>query len=601
MPVVKHVSGPMAGTDTQIDPRTQRITFGRSLDCEIVYPPEFTEVGRKHFALERKPNGRWVVDLFGDFVAINGVPADPGTIVPPDALIELGRRGGTSFKFSPEAFTDNMLPTMAGEQDIGARGMASQARGRAELARKVAIGGIIVALIGAIAGGYSYWKVSPLEAAMIDHDKKLTKLAQETIGPEVRQQVERSAYLVVAKDPKGQLVGMGTAWPVRSTRGKRVLATNAHVAEIRDQLPQGFSLAVVAPAQGGTKGQIYDVVEHELHPGYRVFDQFGGRDAIRVPLVNGMSQPVRIGYGTYDVGLLTVSQDLPDNAMLDIADDTELKALAAGDPIGLAGYPQDSVDNSVTLVLGAVPKFQSGNVTALTDYFYLPAPFEQARFIHVGMAGSGGQSGSPVVNAKGHVVALFNLGSASQARINGAQRADLVRSLLERRADAEIERDRKYWDAQLARFKTGADDMVAEVLQQQKPTPNASPKEAQAWNGKMGSEHKTQIKETTVRRISQKMKLKPNGRYTFVLYGTNLTPVGLSLKVGDNIVGEQIGPRMPAITFPSAGASNSAEAEAELVIFTADTDMWYVLRAYEWQIPPGESPAPVGRIRPPGS
>jgi hypothetical protein len=116
----------------------------------------------------------------------------------------------------------------------------------------------------------------------------------------------------------------------------------------------------------------------------------------------------------------------------------------------------------------------------------------------------------------------------------------------------------------------------------------------------MGSEHKTQIKDTTVRRISQKMKLKPNARYTFVLYGTNLTPVGLSLKVGDNIVGEQIGPRMPAITFPSGGASISAEAEAELVIFTADTDMWYVLRAYEWQIPPGETPG-GGRIKPPGS
>src|SRR5438093_4958149 len=104
MLIIRHRTGPLAGKEQRLEPKSDRVTFGRDPNaCEVVYPPDETLVARRHFALVRKPSGEWTFELFGDpFVAVNGEPADVGEAVHSGAVIELGRRGGPSFEVKLE-------------------------------------------------------------------------------------------------------------------------------------------------------------------------------------------------------------------------------------------------------------------------------------------------------------------------------------------------------------------------------------------------------------------------------------------------------------------------------------------------------------------
>src|SRR5579884_1073352 len=148
MIVVRHLTGPRAGTVDRLDARLDRIVFGRRESCDVVFPPEETIVAREHFALVRKPPGpagHWTVELFGEpFVAVNGVAADPGQRLPPDATFELGRRGGPSFTVhvEPDPAADTLPLTETQEQDEGARHAAARAGSAAAVARRITVVGI---------------------------------------------------------------------------------------------------------------------------------------------------------------------------------------------------------------------------------------------------------------------------------------------------------------------------------------------------------------------------------------------------------------------------------------------------------------------------
>src|SRR5258707_978710 len=83
MLIVRHLTGPLAGKEERIDPKSDRVTFGRDpAACDVVYPPDATMISRRHFALVRKPSGEWTFDLFGDpYVGVNGTTADQSQAV----------------------------------------------------------------------------------------------------------------------------------------------------------------------------------------------------------------------------------------------------------------------------------------------------------------------------------------------------------------------------------------------------------------------------------------------------------------------------------------------------------------------------------------
>ena len=70
---ITHLEGPLAGQEQHFSDSVEVIMFGRSPDCQVVYPPECTEIGRKHFALRRNPPGDYTVELVATrYVEIDG-------------------------------------------------------------------------------------------------------------------------------------------------------------------------------------------------------------------------------------------------------------------------------------------------------------------------------------------------------------------------------------------------------------------------------------------------------------------------------------------------------------------------------------------------
>ena len=100
---IKHIEGNLAEGQTKeqtFGDRVDTITFGRERDCQVVYAPEYTVVGKRHCQLVRQVTGDYRVNLLGQrYVEINGVPADNNTVVPDGAVVRLGDpKNGPSFK-----------------------------------------------------------------------------------------------------------------------------------------------------------------------------------------------------------------------------------------------------------------------------------------------------------------------------------------------------------------------------------------------------------------------------------------------------------------------------------------------------------------------
>jgi hypothetical protein len=115
MIIIRHRTGPLAGLEQQLEPRADRIVFGRDPnDCDVLYPPEATMVARRHLALVSKPSREWTIEPFADRVALNGVPAELGAVVHSGAVIELGAAGGPSFEVFIPVETDMVEKTLGG-------------------------------------------------------------------------------------------------------------------------------------------------------------------------------------------------------------------------------------------------------------------------------------------------------------------------------------------------------------------------------------------------------------------------------------------------------------------------------------------------------
>lgn len=433
MIIIRHLSGPRAGTEDRPDPKLNRIVFGRRESCDVVYPPEETIIAREHFALVRKPPnpaGHWTIELFGEpFVAVNGIAAEPGQRLPGDAKFELGRHGGPSFTVHVEADTaaDNLPVTALQEEDEGARAAAARAGTSAKSARRIAAVGAGAAVIALAVAAYIFLQPPP-----------------QGISPAIRAQLLRAAFHV--ETPEGD----ATAFPI----GPHTFGTNAHVGALFEGLHPGEHMIVRAP---GPNGKTYQVVAAKLHPGYAAFTAFLARDVLR----SKFAEITEID--GYDVATLTVKERLPADTILPLATTAELRTLKAGTELATAGYPVEGIIGARAQQYGATPEYHTGAVTNLTDFFFLPTDFAHEQLIHDSVPVAGGASGSPIVDASGHVVALvssgnlFSLGShqprmPNAVMINYAQRVDMLKELLNGHLAQDFAADQKYWAKKFAVF-----------------------------------------------------------------------------------------------------------------------------------------------------
>lgn len=268
-----------------------------------------------------------------------------------------------------------------------------------------------------------------------------------------------SVYLVILRPPKGDPVGEGTAWAV----GKGLLATNSHVAEVFKKLKPGVEMIVRSTTRPPQDLRVYDVT---LHPGYgewqRAVEARPPGDAGEPPGIHQLP-------GACDVALLKVREADRLAAPLPLATDPTLRSLKAGDEIGLVGFPMENVVGGGANVAQPEPTTQMGHVTAITDYFLKAGTTGHEHLVQHNLPVTGGASGSPILNAAGEVVAVLYAGNIVVVKmygpegssiqrtpaaigINYGQRADLVRELVDGRAEREQAARTKQWEQALKDF-----------------------------------------------------------------------------------------------------------------------------------------------------
>ncbi len=591
MLIIRHLTGPLAGREDRIEPNLDRVMFGRQLDCRVSYPADAAIVARRHFALARKASGDWTFDLFGaPYVAVNGVAADPGAKLPNGAVIELGKRGGPSFKvlIEAEARSDNMPVTETQAEDASPRTMA-------RWATRVAAVGVVLALAAGAGAGYYYYRSSSdavrLGRAINGLVEAGTREANLRIGSDVRTRLPRSVHLVVLRDAQGRETAAGTAWPV----GPHWLGTNAHVAELCEKLTPGEAMVVRAP---GPAGKAYAVTEYRLHPGYRAFKSFIINDPPFIQAFRG--GPAGVGYeavgfnlAAYDVALLRVNEDLPADETLELATPDELEALSIGNPLATAGYPMEGIVGNQKQVIRASPEFHVGTSTGLTDFFSLPAEFEQRLMVHHDLPAVGGQSGSPMAGPSGRVVALLNSGNIimqeggkrapSAALINYAQRSDMLRDLLGGEAQTKLDADQKYWAKQMALFKRGIDVIIPAILAEfKKKNANAASTLVSDQAFTLGGESRVKKPngEAFQRQRSHAVSLIGGSDYTLVAYAFGAANIELYLMDNKQLLAQTKDMKW----FPAISHRPASDGEATLyVVSPEDRDVTYSLRVYKWE------------------
>src|SRR5512134_3067572 len=98
---IRHLDGPLSGRTQTFGDDKARIVFGRDpAQSDVVWPPDFTAVGRQHFALV-KTTGGYRFELGDNPVLIDGRPAYQDQYLEGTHELQLGDENGP--RFSAEA------------------------------------------------------------------------------------------------------------------------------------------------------------------------------------------------------------------------------------------------------------------------------------------------------------------------------------------------------------------------------------------------------------------------------------------------------------------------------------------------------------------
>jgi S1-C subfamily serine protease len=160
--------------------------------------------------------------------------------------------------------------------------------------------------------------------------------------------------------------------------------------------------------------------------GTAIVTQNDSRGATRFRIVAMTSHPAyqRVGKGadSPDVGLLRIAGRVPQTVAL--ANDAELRAIGPGDDAYVIGFPgrvMDPLSPSATFLQGRV-----GRVRGLDEEATTP---DRAVLIQHDAVTRGGNSGSPIFNQYGHVIAIHaaHIDDEDDVTIDG-RKAKVVRS-----------------------------------------------------------------------------------------------------------------------------------------------------------------------------
>lgn len=505
--IVRHMDGQFEGRTQTFDDDVETILIGRDPStCQIALPPDARMAGREHCTLARV-RGRYLIDMDADRrVTLDGWQMlERGSSLPDSCELQIGPDGP---KLKLLATRHSGIASTADQQmdegDVVRR--ASRAATELEVqdvaeqagsSRRIgAIAGVIAVLavaIGAVVFFVMQGDVEDLQIADAQQGQDIESLEGRTdeieddlivLGadlPEIMEAARNSVFLVVFRGADGGETGVGTAFVVASG----TLATNAHVANWFDRLGEGESLVLRSAAEDGADPVDIVVTGTNNHPGYAAFSELW-RDYVPVRLNASKGvDPVRSAGSACDLALLTVSPSATLGPALPMATTEHQAALTPGHAVASVGFPMEGMAMEGVNIRRPVPQSQIGRVTALTTFFNTSedetefGPGQRNILLQHSIPGTGGASGSPIINGAGEVVGVLsavNFALVDGQRIptgvgvNYAQRATLLEELLQGEAAMRLQDRLVMWSAavqqlydsgRIVRGEGGIDTVVA--------------------------------------------------------------------------------------------------------------------------------------------
>jgi len=599
---IKHLTGNLA--EGQPEEQTfgdsvDTITFGRERDCQVVYAPEYTVVGKRHCQLLRQVTGDYRVNLLGQrYVEINGVPAENNAVVPNGAVVRLGDpKDGPSFKVEIAKQVADLPDTRPQPKVKSWRESMTDTR---------RLGTVVASVLGlVIAGSITYFmlRTTSLEDQIAQANAAASARAQKEFSEATVARLEAAVYLVAKQEDQSE-EAEGTAWAF----APNLLATNAHVTQALLGHEDEFFL--VGP--DGTHIKIKKVVSH---PGYLAFGKY---KTTQGTTRYGNFTPLDL-INEYDVGIIEIdpSTPLPVDAKtgqpvtLELASDEQLQNLAPGTPVASVGFPVENLVGSATATK-APATLHFGFISSLTDVFMCRTDPAQRLLIQHSVPVTGGASGSPLIDPSGKVIGIVNGGNTtvmksedsvtgkarapSAALINFAQRVDLLRELAEGKAADELATDETYWDKTAAQF----DDYFQVAVKTFEDLARQRYKVGEGQDTLMGN-GVLDAGETKSFKLVQKtytLQAVPGRVYGFIADAEGGVPIGINIKKEgtDEFLRDAKDPRQSSELelAPTAWVTVSEPTTLDVIVWSLVTQpAKFALHAYSWEEPKTSSASPA--------
>ena len=452
--------GKLAGQVKTFPDELEIITIGRNPDrCQVIFPPDETHVGREHCALKRSL-GRYRLLLNGeDRVLVNGREGYHEEELPASADLRLGPAGPQIVVTTSDA-SGLPLTVARGAHQPGVGTMLQRDKKRSNRGVAIAILSLIAVIIAAKIG-YDLHQKTVADLAETNTDAKNTAAELAKTAPDIADHlraIKGSVYLVVVRNIAGNETSCGTAWVIAN----QTLVTNGHIGEIFNrEIGPTETMFVRSPTN---PPHDFVVNSATIHPGFHDFDKLVRARLPSLADYSASGQTPITNILACDVALLsTLGADLA--PAIPLASDDEINSLKVGDVIGMVGYPSENINGHNTA--NPEPSTQVGRIARQTDFFMrTDGPIDDQQLIHHSVPETGGSSGSPIINADGKVIAINSAASfmslPNGARIpiavglNFAQRADLIRELLDHRADDNQKARHDRWQQELGKYTLGA-------------------------------------------------------------------------------------------------------------------------------------------------
>ena len=426
----------------RFDDTAERVVFGTNpTRCQVVFATRSREVAPEHCGLERVLGAyRWVLNGT-HAVYVDGVRVTEGDLLPPHGTLRLGARGPRIF-FSHGANAEVPTVRPLGRLRLGAARV--QELGRHVQLNRLALVVVALVLLVVTAGGAMAISRVGGGGGGLDDETRL-RAALDRAAP--------SIYRVVKRDADGSEYGYGTAFVVAPGR----LATNVHVAQYFHDVEEGGAFLV---RSAGRDPVTLTVTRVELHAGFDAFRLMWDYVApVQGP--EGVGEPVQSAGGACDVALLHVDEPRRLERALPLASDGQLASLRAGRPVGYVGYASEGLALAGSPVAFPVAKVQVGQLVAVTTFFGDVRDPADNQLLQHNCPGTGGASGSPLLDARGLVVGINHAGTfargfgeriPSGAGVNFGQRIDVLRELMDGKASAYPFERLQAWEQRLARL-----------------------------------------------------------------------------------------------------------------------------------------------------